>query len=77
MKVILEGDITKVGGETPLSIADALIDSLVQRVYASDLSEYFEMLNLLDVCKIIEFMELWRKQNQPLFERNLEETDVQ
>ena len=68
MKIKFEDD--NIYGVTPLNMANEIIDALANREHSS-FSFDEEMNHYLNMCKTIEFLEMWRRQNQPRIEKEL------
>ena len=68
MKIVFEDD--NIYSVSPLNMANEIIDALAKRIDESSICIEERMSFALDVCKTIEFMEIWRKQNQSRIEKD-------
>lgn len=74
MKIVFEND--NFYGVSPLGMANEIIEALAKRVDDNIGTPYEEiMVHYLDICKTIEFLEVWRKQNQPRFKAQVKGYD--
>lgn len=70
MKIVFEND--NFYSVSPIGMATEIINALAKRVDDNISTPYDEVVNgYFDICKTIEFLEIWRKQNQPRFEKEL------
>ena len=81
MRIVFEDD--NVYTVSPLNMANEIINALLIRTDELK-NEYMTIPSWnevverhLDVCKAIEFLEIWRKQNQPIWEKEKEKNHVQ
>ena len=67
MKIVFEND--NFYSVSPIGMATEIINALAKRVDDNIGTPYDEVVaGYFDICKTIEFLEIWRKQNQPRLE---------
>ncbi len=75
MRIVFEND--NIYAISPLNMANEIISALLARGEEERAWEWEEATRrCLDICKTIEFLEIWRKQNQRSFEERLEQKYV-